>query len=396
MTSSGANQLSRLSATVTDDDQLLSCIVTARDELDRLAAEWNDLLHESEADTVFLTWEWISTWLDAVYPDARLCVVVLRDCDGRLIAVATFYCSDLRVLRVLKYKCLRVLGDCQSGAEYGDVIIRRGYEATAMTCIIRELLKHRDLWDCIYISNMAGWTGARERFGEACAQLGLPMRERVREFSAVRLPETYDAYLKLLSRNAREQIRRKTKRLQKSHEVEFICDLERDEIGGRLESLFSLHRRRWESVGQAGSFVRRPPMRRFYEAFAPLALSRRWLRLYWLDVDGITQAVQYGYVYGGTFLQLQEGYEPDGFEGIGNILRSQVFEECIREGLREYDFLGEFTEHKRRWGASPRNGHDLLIGRRCARNLPLFWRDAWPGGRFLREGRPASEGCSHD
>lgn len=375
---------------------LVGKVVTSRNELETYAHEWNELLSSSKANTIFLTWEWISAWLEAVYPDAHLFVVSVRDGDGRLIAVAPFYLSDLHLLGLIRYRCLRVIGDCQSGGVYGDVIVRSGFEDVAMMFVMQELLKHNDIWDCIWVCNMAGWTDAYERFSGICKELGLCMHEWLREFSMVKLPDTHEAYLQQFSKNHRRNIRCKTRQLHESHAVELVRCASRDKLPELLGRLFELHRRRWESVGQAGSFVRRPPMKRFYESFAPVALREGWLSLNVLKVDGILQATQYGYVYDGTYHALQDGYNPDSFDGIGNVLRNLIFERCIQERLREYDFLGGFTEHKRRWGAEVRKGYNLLIGRKSLKNRLLFSRKISPMGRFIREGRPANEGRSHD
>lgn len=375
---------------------LIGTVVTSRDELENYAHEWNELLSSSKANTIFLTWEWISAWLEVVYPDAQLFVVAVRDGNGRLIAIAPFYRSELHLLDLVKYRCLRVIGDCQCGGEYSDIIIRRGFEDKAMTFVMRELLKHNDIWDCIFICNMAGWTGAYERFSSACKKLGLYMHERSRKFSSAKLPDTHEAYLKLLSKNRRGYIKRATRRLRASHSVELIrCDSQ-DKLPEHLANLFEVHRRHWESIGQLGSFVRRPLMRQFYEFFAPKSLHQGWLRLYVLKVDGVPQAAQYGYVYDGIFHALQEGYVPESFDGIGNVLRNLAFEKCIEEGLREYDFLGGFTDHKCLWRAEPREGYDLFVGRKSLKNQLLFWKNIWPTGRFIKEGRPANEGRSQD
>ena len=375
---------------------LSGTIVTSKDQLNTYAHEWNELLVSSRANTIFLTWEWIITWLEVVYPDAPLLVVAIRNHDGRLVAIAPFYYSDLRFLGLVKYRCLRVIGDCQCGGEYGDLIIRSGLEDAAITLIAQELMKYQDVWDCMYIYNVADWTGASERFMAMYEKLGLHVHKHPCEFSIVRLPTIYEAYLQLFSKKRRGYIRRTTRRLHESHSVELIqCD-NHDKLPEQLTILFELHRRRWEYVGQAGSFVRRPPMKRFYESFAPVALCKGWLRLYVLMVDGVPQAVQYGYVYNEIYHALQEGYNPNGFDGIGNVLRNVIVEKCIEEGLHEYDFLGGFTEHKRLWGAEPRQGYAFFVGKRSLKNHLLFSKNIWPTGRFIREGPPANQGCSHD
>ena len=115
-----------------------------------------------------------------------------------------------------------------------------------------------------------------------------------------------------------------------------------------------------------------------------MAWERGWLRFFAVREGPAFKAVQIGYVYDGVFHQLQEGFDPAGLAGIGNVLRGKAIEASIQEGVRAYDFLGGFGEHKRRWGARPRIGYDLLLGRRSLRTLPLFAAGFWPTGRYLR------------
>jgi CelD/BcsL family acetyltransferase involved in cellulose biosynthesis len=371
---------------------LTSTIVTTRGELDAYAHEWNALLSSSRSNTVFLTWEWISAWLEAVYPEAKLFAVVVRDGDGQLIALAPFYRSELHLLGLVKYKCLRMIGDCQCGGEYADIITRDGWDDVAMLSVMQALLKHPDIWDCIWVCNVAGWTNALERFRCVSGKLGLFLHQCAHAFATVKLPETHEAYLSGFSKKRRGYVNRETRQLHASHGVELIRCGSQDQLPEQLSHLFELHRKHWESIGQPGSFDRRPLMRQFYQSFAPVALREGWLRLHVLKVDGKIQAAQYGYVYGDTYYALQEGYDPESFDGIGNVLRNQVFKECIEAGLKEYDFLGGYTDHKRLWRAEPRDGYNLLLGRRSLKNSLLFWRNIWPTGRFICQGRPANEG----
>jgi hypothetical protein len=89
--------------------------------------------------------------------------------------------------------------------------------------------------------------------------------------------------------------------------------------------------------------------------------------------------------YNGDFLQIQEGFNPEYIDGAGNVLRHIVIESSIQEGLKNYDFLGGFTEHKRRWKAEERFGHDLLIARPSLKTRLLFLKDIWPSGRYLSQ-----------
>ena len=371
-----------------DAPALQTEVITSREGLARLADEWNAFVECTSARTVFLTWEWISAWLDAVYREGNVLVVAARDAENRLVAVAPFYHARMRLLGLIRYRCLRIIGDADSGAEYPDIPIRPGFEEAATRTVARVLLDKHHLWDCIWLPAAAGWTGVFGHVQRLCADANLHFHERPRDFAALALPETYEAYLSSLPHKRRGYVRRETRRLETSHDVELVRCETMEELPGLLTSLFALHRRRWAARGEPGAFARQPRMGRFYERFAPAALANGWLRLFALRVDGVIRAVQYGYAYRGTFYALQEGYDPDAGDGTGNVLRNLVVKACIEEGLREYDFLAEFTDHKRLWRAERRLGHDLFVGRRSLRNALLFAREVWPTGRYLRTWHP--------
>ena len=236
-------------------------VITSYQELEGYASEWNELLAQSQANSIYLTWEWLSSWLETVHPDANLLTVAIRNNDGDLVAVAPFYCTTIRFLGFVSYKCLRAIGDCLSGSEYPDIIVRDDCKGEALALIMKTLLDCSRSWDCIYLSRVAGWTGAYERFHYMFARGDVFIHERSSEFSAIELPDTHEAYLKRFSRKHRGNIRRTAQQLAASHSVEMVRCGSEDILPKSLSSLFDLHRRHWESVGQSGSFVRKPLMK---------------------------------------------------------------------------------------------------------------------------------------
>ncbi|WP_234981230.1 GNAT family N-acetyltransferase [Desulfopila aestuarii] len=191
-------------------------------------------------------------------------------------------------------------------------------------------------------------------------------------------------------------IRRQKKKLSQLGRITIdLCDKE-DDLPQYLESLFILHKKRWESIGQEGSFVRRPLMQDFYTGFASKAFRKGWLKIFSLKLDGSILAVQIGYLYHGVFYQMQEGFDPNGPGGLGNILRHSVIDWCIANNVREYDYLGGDEEHKLKWGAKQRTGAHLFVGRKSFKNMLLAMADIWPSGKFINEGPPANLGHSHD
>lgn len=354
--------------------------------IEALEAEWNTLLRESSADSIFLTWEWVRCWADVLGTEIRPLVVCVRDARGVLMGLAPLYRAKLRLCRTISYRVLRVMADYPTGADYPDWIVRRDKDES-MTLAIVQALDARGGWDCIWMSNMAGWTGSFDRIAATCRARGLHCQTRPRDFSWFELPSDKETYFRSLSKNKRQQLRAETKRIMERPTVEVLrCDTE-DQVPAFLEALFELHHRRWRLRGEAGAFREQPQEEAFYRRFTRLAHRKGWLRLYGLRDGGDFKAVQIGYVYRNVFHQLQEGFDPEYLKGVGNVLRARLIEDCIEEGLEAYDFLGEMSEHKRRWLGRERTGHDLLIGRIKLKNLPLF-RGVWPSCRFMRQVSP--------
>lgn len=349
-----------------------------------LEGEWNRLLVASRANAIFLTWEWISAWADTGGREQQPFVICVRDGAANLVGVAPFYRSKLRFGGVIPYRTLRIMADVATGSEYPDLIVSPPVEPEVTRLIIDALLHSRSQWDCLWLPNVAGWTGALNRVADTCRDAGLLMRSRPCDFGVVELPDDMDAYLRSLSSNKRQQLRAERKRMSGRTAVRITRCETVEQIPRFLDALFDLHYRRWRTREEEGSFRRKPQLVEFYKHFAPRAHSMGWLWLFALEDQGDIKAIQLGYVYNNTFLQIQEGFDPDYEKGVGNFLRAHVIETCIAAGVRTLDFLGDMTEHKRRWHAEERTGSDLFIGQRTLKNHPLFSAGIWPTGRFLR------------
>jgi CelD/BcsL family acetyltransferase involved in cellulose biosynthesis len=277
-----------------------------------------------------------------------------------------------------------MMADQATGAEYPDFIVRRDCEREAMRCIVDGLKATKRQWDCLWFPSVSGWTGARQRITAAPELGGFYAHSRPARFAHIELPPTIEAYERSLSDNRRKQFRtQRSKILGKSGATVTRC-ASIEELPAYLDTLFELHNARRKLLGEEGTFSRKPDKVRFYRDFAPKALAAGWLWLFALRDGGAIKAVQLGYVYNNVFHQMQEGFDPEYTPGAGNVLRLEVIRECIAGGIRDYDFLGGYTEHKRRWMAQPRYGVDLFIGRASLSNRVIFLGNVWPTGRYLR------------
>jgi N-acetylglucosaminyldiphosphoundecaprenol N-acetyl-beta-D-mannosaminyltransferase len=381
-------------------------LITSRAALEQLSSEWNRLLEESPVRSIFLTWEWIQAWLDAVGPDVRLRIVVIRDARNELAAIGPFYATRLTLLRMMPYRCLRVLGDAASGSEYGNIIARSDVAEAASEAVLGFLARNRRLWDAIWLANMGPTPDRADALMGTAARLGMYSRSREAEFSRISLPPTFDEYLGGLPGKIRYQMRKGVERLREGHRATLATCTGTAGLDDALTELFRLHAARWSRRGERGVFAD-SSLRPFYRALGQRMTDRGWFRLDRACVDGRAVAAQIGFAYGDVFYELQRGFDP-GFPnipaGLGAALRSIVLQRCCEEGIRTYDFLGGFAEDKNRAGAQRVCGRDVLIVRPSIMNRVLFRSNAWPTGKYLRfpkneaatRGHPRSADESND
>src|SRR4029078_8291613 len=86
-------------------------LVTTNKGFLSLRTSWNCLLSKSKSDTIFLTWEWISSWWGAYAKDAQLWIVLVYDDAEALVGIVPFCLRSRKWLPFRRLKVLQFLGD---------------------------------------------------------------------------------------------------------------------------------------------------------------------------------------------------------------------------------------------------------------------------------------------
>ena len=89
-----------------------------------LRGQWNALLADCRADQLFMTWEWLDCWLRVQRSVTDLRIICVRGTRGELLGVAPFYVANYRLLDIVPYRMLRMIGDVDSGAAYQTWLAR--------------------------------------------------------------------------------------------------------------------------------------------------------------------------------------------------------------------------------------------------------------------------------
>jgi CelD/BcsL family acetyltransferase involved in cellulose biosynthesis len=321
-----------------------------------LAQEWNELLHRSVGDTIFLTLEYQRTWWQCL-GEGELLILAVRDDDELLGIAPLFATTDPEGQR-----SLATVG-CVEVADYLDFIVVQGREAEVYAALVDYLSgSSAPAWDSLDLCNIhqdsptlvilptlaqaRGWTVSTAR-DDVCP--------------IVQLPGTWEEYLEMLDGKQRREIRRKLRRAggemaQNWYIVGPEHDLE-TEVDEFLELMAA-------SAPDKADFLT-PRMRDFFRQLARVVYDAGWLQLVFLHVGERKAAAYFNFVYGNRVLVYNSGLDWQSFPrlGAGVVLVAHCIRHAIEQGREAFDFMQGDERYKYQFGGQDVEVRRLLIQR---------------------------------
>ncbi len=319
--------------------------MTDPEEFARLREEWNRALTESPADTLFLRHEWLGLWWAHFGKGRRLAVMTARR-GGRLVAALPLM-EQRETYTGIRFKALRSTTNAHSFRF--NAICSRGEEA-AMEAIWAALRDRRDRWDAVILEEVPEDAPVLDPMLRAARRGGHPMGSwRGGEVPYLETVGTWDAYVATLGRNMRSNLKKKSRRLREAGEVTFRSVSSPGEVEDALRVGLRLEGSGWKA--EAGSAILSDPtLTRFYSEWASVAAEKGWLRLSFLDVDGMPVAFDFSTLYHGCYYDLKMGYDPAwSAYSVGQLIKAEILRRCFESDTRVYDFLGVSMRAKEDW-----------------------------------------------
>lgn len=347
-----------------------------RAELAAVAGEWDALVARSHAPGVFLSWAWVSAWLDTLGAEADLEIVVARDAaDGRLVGAAPFF-VERRTRAGIRHRVLRIVGSGPAAPDHLDMPVAVDAPAATAPALWEHLQRERR-WDLIDLDGVAS--------GGIIDRLALRRsgdREGAERIAAPYLPlaNTWEETARRFGAGHRQNIGRYRRKLDREAgaAVKEWMVADRAAITETITRLGDLHQQVQVAAGHRGAFAT-PAMRSFHETVAHRMHDAGRLRLWRLDVDDDPIAVIECFRFGGVVAFYTTGYDPAWARfGPGRRIMAAAIAGAIDEGADEFDFLRGDESYKESWGTDIR--HDLRIIRPAGSRGRLLWQ----GRKLLR------------
>lgn len=326
-------------------------LAVSESEFAALRGDWQDLLRRSDADPLFMSWDWQWLWWKhhRAPLQAQLRLFAVRSDTGLLIALIPLYEHRAR-LRGLPIRRLELIGHAWRDerafySEYLDFVIDRSVVDSVLpelcnhVCALRwdEFVVVGALADSHVAKGVARWLRSFTSIREGDASVA----------HRVSLEAGFDAFVRGLPQSVRRRLLNHRARLV---QPEFLRADEAD-IGPLLDTLSSYKRSRW-----GARYADAPAIRAFEVDLARQLHASGHLELTRLTSGGKVLAVMFNARIGATEYYLQSAFDPERSRGLslGYLHFGYAIEAAVRGSVTQFDLLageGLSTDYKRELGS---------------------------------------------
>ncbi len=303
--------------------------------------------------------EWLLLWQQYyITPDDELCVLLFHEPNGSLVGLAPLYLQ-----KAWGRATIRLLGSGDACTNHTTWLTAPGWETQIGLEVAQFLLEHSSEWDFLHLEWIDADKVAINATVACLEENGCYLRKsELPNCWKIALPDSWDDYLKMLSRKHRKQCRRLHRKYLESGRVQVYRVSGEENLQKGFEILLQLHAARWSDLAKPRGVFSDQTFRSFHEEVARELLKQRQLHLLWLEYEGKPIAAEYQFVDSNTVYAYQAGMDP-AFKELrpGKLSLMACLQFAIEQGCQSFDLLRGDESYKTHYRATPTQCHDIFI-----------------------------------
>lgn len=308
--------------------------VSSASKWEEMHIEWEVLLHASDEDDVFLSYDWLRSWWD-VYGEGRKLLIITAREKGELVGVAPLMVSTLG--KLVKFHIAEFIGTGPS--DRLGALAKAGRQEVLGA--IWKHLEEESRWDALDLRDVRDGASTakalRSSFPNAEMETGVD--------PYIPLVGSYEDYVKGLSSNFRHSIIRSWKRLTEDHSARLEVLSSPGDMTRGFKTLLGLNALRWQDIGT--STLESAQMRQFLERAVRVLSPKGQIVFHTLLASDMAISVTLGFHYSGRYLYYLSGFNPEYQNyGPGRSLLVKIVEDSYARGLTEMDLLRGGEDYK--------------------------------------------------
>lgn len=322
-----------------------------RDGFAALRDEWNGLLARTRFNTIFLTYEWQTTWWECLGAGDLWIVAVRRNDTDELVGIIPLYLVENSEGRWAGLRKFNLVG-CIEVSDYLDILAAKGWEDQVYQAFYAWLNSDEaPAWNVLDLCNLPEDSLTYRNFPQVCNSLRFDVQVTQEDTAPqFALPLHYETYLtELVDKKQRHEIRRKQRRAEREAQVQFHYVGPQDNLVAEMDDFIALQQASREDKAEFMT----PEMRRFFGIMAQRMQDAGYLRLCFLSLDGEKAAALLAFEYNRHYLLYNSGYDPEAHAQLspGWVLLAYTIQYAIASGCRVFDFMQGDEEYKYRFGS---------------------------------------------
>jgi len=324
--------------------------ITSLESLDKLKEKWDKFLFSSEQNSIFLTFEWFSSWWKSFSDDNSLEILIFKDGNEKISGFAPF---------MSKNNTLQFIAS-QEVSDYCDFVMRKEREREFYECLLNYLKINYSGLEKINLINIKQSSPALVFLPQLAEKYGFILDcNEIEVAPFLALPSSYESYLKQLNSKNRHELRRKLKRMDALKEIKIQRIKDTQNLQRYADDFIVLHQK---SSPVKAKFWQKKGMTDFFHEFIYLFSLRNWVELNLLIFEDkiIAALLNFSYFdrvyfYNSAYDREYSSYSP------GLFLFHDSLKQAIQEQKKEADFLRGNERYKYNLGAKDNKVFQIVL-----------------------------------
>lgn len=306
----------------------------------KIRTNWSKLLLSSEENSIFLTHEWFYSWWECFSEGKSLEIFLFKDEQGAPIGIAPLMAEG---------NALRFIAS-QEVTDYCDFILVKGRAQEFYENLLDYLRIHYSSLKRIELINLKSSSptlaflprlAPKHNFCCSFSEIGAA--------PTLKLPSSYEDFLRLLSRKNRHELRRKLRRMDNLQGIKTVKVIDPKSLQTSIETFVGLHRR---SSPSKEEFWKRKGMVNFFREIIFQFSPKRWVELIFLFYGEEIMASLLNFTYGDQIYFYNIAYDKNyAWYSPGLFLFNHCLKQAIIEEKKKADFLRGREKYKYYFGA---------------------------------------------
>jgi CelD/BcsL family acetyltransferase involved in cellulose biosynthesis len=331
----------------------------------KLKAFWNNIVQKSNADYIFLKYEWLNSWIRTYGKENDQFIILIKEGE-EIVSIAPLIIMTYKELG-FNIRVLQFIGS--SSSDYLDFIILKDHEE-CITMTFDFIQAHYNEWDFCELHHISDYSPNFTIFEKVYKLQKMPFsfyKESVIPY--VPLDTSMEVFLKSRKTGLRYDLKKGESELNKIGKVEFTKIDNQQEAISELPYFLELLIKREKHTERPTSLEQSKRMHDFFKLSIENEDFWKNINFCKLSIDKKVIAYHFGFEYNKKMCWYKPTFNLEFIKfSPGKLLIKRAFEYALLNNFKEFDFLLGDEPYKYQWANCERNSYCITLSNKSLKS----------------------------